>query len=197
MPEIRRQAKDCREHQCGRLNSNIQFHIIIGPFILAFHGPIHRSMFRCPDYGKYFACFSRAHHHNVPPSIIYKFIYFPFSWMAETMPETPPWQVGMIWLPAFFPHVLGVYVTVRLLKRYPQQSWLFAAIGLSMEGISCLVVPFMGSVLQLVVPLSTICFGIALIDTSLLPMLGYLVDTRHVSGCHFCHFLVLKSPKIY
>lgn len=116
--------------------------------------------------------------------------------MAETMPETPPWQVGMIWLPAFFPHVLGVYVTVRLLKRYPQQSWLFAAIGLSMEGISCLVVPFMGSVLQLVVPLSTICFGIALIDTSLLPMLGYLVDTRHVSGCHFCHFFVLKSPKI-
>lgn len=114
------------------------------------------------------------------------------------MPETPAWQVGMIWFPAFFPHVLGVYVTVRLLKRYPQQSWLFAAVGLSMEvnglfdwllqilvlflqGLSCLAVPFMGSALQLVIPLSTICFGIALIDTSLLPMLGFLVDTRHVS----------------
>lgn len=67
--------------------------------------------------------------------------------------------------PAFFPHVLGVYVTVILLKRYPQQSWMFAAIGLSMEGLSCLTVPFMGSAGQLVIPLSAICFGIALIDT--------------------------------
>lgn len=39
----------------------------------------------------------------------------------------------------------------------------------------------MTTVSQLIIPLSTICFGIALIDTSLLPMLGFLVDTRHVS----------------
>lgn len=39
----------------------------------------------------------------------------------------------------------------------------------------------MKSVSLLIIPLSTICFGIALIDTSLLPLLGYLVDTRHVS----------------
>ncbi|VDK57083.1 unnamed protein product [Cylicostephanus goldi] len=34
--------------------------------------------------------------------------------------------------------------------------------------------------MQLIIPLSFVCFGIALIDTSLLPMLGHLVDTRHV-----------------
>jgi MFS transporter, DHA1 family, solute carrier family 18 (vesicular acetylcholine transporter), member 3 len=88
----------------------------------------------------------------------------------------------MIWFPAFFPHVLGVYLTVKLLKKYSNHSWLFAAVGLAMEGVSCLAVPFMGSVYQLVIPLSTICFGIALIDTSLLPMLGRLVDTRQVWG---------------
>ncbi|KAF7637877.1 MFS domain-containing protein [Meloidogyne graminicola] len=103
------------------------------------------------------------------------------NWMYETMPNTPNWQVGMIWFPAFFPHVFGVYLTVRLLKKYPQNSWLFATIGLLIEGISCLLVPFMSNALQLIIPLSTICFGIALIDTSLLPMLGFLVDTRHVS----------------
>uniref|UniRef100_A0A914YRS3 Major facilitator superfamily (MFS) profile domain-containing protein n=1 Tax=Panagrolaimus superbus TaxID=310955 RepID=A0A914YRS3_9BILA len=103
------------------------------------------------------------------------------TWMAQTMPDTPGWMVGMIWFPPFFPHVLGVYVTVKLLRKYPQYPWLFAAIGLAMEGLSCAVVPFMTSVVQLIIPLSTICFGIALIDTSLLPMLGYLVDTRHVS----------------
>lgn len=50
-----------------------------------------------------------------------------------------------------------------------------------MEGLSCSFLPFMPSIGLLIVPLSTICFGIALVDTSLLPMLGYLVDTRHVS----------------
>lgn len=103
------------------------------------------------------------------------------NWITETMPDTPDWMMGMIWLPAFFPHVLGVYVTVKLLKLYPHSSWILAAVGLAMEGISCAVVPFMTSMWELIIPLSTICFGIALIDTSLLPLLGYLVDTRHVS----------------
>lgn len=31
------------------------------------------------------------------------------------------------------------------------------------------------------IPICGICFGIALIDTALLPMLGYLVDVRYVS----------------
>ncbi|VDL78614.1 unnamed protein product [Nippostrongylus brasiliensis] len=96
------------------------------------------------------------------------------------MPDTPVWLVGVIWLPAFFPHVLGVYVTVRLLKAFPNHTWAIATVGLAMEGISCFAVPYTTSVLQLIVPLSFVCFGIALIDTSLLPMLGHLVDTRHV-----------------
>ncbi|KAI6218827.1 Vesicular acetylcholine transporter [Aphelenchoides fujianensis] len=96
------------------------------------------------------------------------------NWMNEVMPDTPKWMLGMIWFPAFFPHVLGVY-------RYPQSPWLLALIGLAMEGLSCIFLPFMNSIVLLIIPLSTICFGIALVDTSLLPLLGYLVDTRHVS----------------
>ncbi|CAD5221744.1 unnamed protein product [Bursaphelenchus okinawaensis] len=103
------------------------------------------------------------------------------TWMAINMPDTPSWMVGMVWFPPFFPHVLGVYVTVQLLKRYPHYPYAFAVVGLAMEGISCAFIPFTTTIFQLIIPLSTICFGIALIDTSLLPMLGYLVDTRHVS----------------
>ncbi|TMS38154.1 hypothetical protein L596_004940 [Steinernema carpocapsae] len=103
------------------------------------------------------------------------------TWMTVAMKETPSWLTGMIWFPPFFPHVAGVYVTVKLAKKFPQHTWLLAAIGLAMEGLSCIVIPFTQTVGQLIIPLSTICFGIALIDTSLLPMLGYLVDTRHVS----------------
>lgn len=102
------------------------------------------------------------------------------NWMAESMPDTPVWLVGVIWLPAFFPHVLGVYVTVKLLRAFPHHTWAIASVGLAMEGIACLSVPYTTSVMQLIIPLSFVCFGIALVDTSLLPMLGHLVDTRHV-----------------
>ncbi|XP_054717887.1 vesicular acetylcholine transporter-like [Uloborus diversus] len=102
-------------------------------------------------------------------------------WMENTMGDIKEWQTGMIWLPAFFPHVFGVYTTVKLCKKYPKYQWLIAATGLGMEGISSIFVPFCTNYWLLMVPLSGICFGIAQVDTSLLPMLGYLVDTRYVS----------------
>ncbi|VDO78977.1 unnamed protein product [Heligmosomoides polygyrus] len=74
----------------------------------------------------------------------------------------------------------GFYVTVKLLRAFPHHTWAIASVGLAMEGIACLSVPYTTSVMQLIIPLSFVCFGIALVDTSLLPMLGHLVDTRHV-----------------
>lgn len=102
-------------------------------------------------------------------------------WMSQKMSDVGEDLQGLIWLPAFFPHVAGVYLTVVLMKKYPAYPWLLAAIGLVMEGLACFIVPFATSYVVLIIPLCFICFGIALIDTALLPMLGYLVDTRHVS----------------
>jgi DHA1 family vesicular acetylcholine transporter-like MFS transporter 3 len=87
----------------------------------------------------------------------------------------------MIWLPGFIPHVIGVVVTVKMSKQYPQYQWAMAAGGLALEGVCCLMIPFSKSYWVLMIPLSGICFGIALIDTALLPTLGYLVDSRYVS----------------
>ncbi|KRZ03485.1 Vesicular acetylcholine transporter unc-17, partial [Trichinella zimbabwensis] len=103
------------------------------------------------------------------------------KWMTDTMPTVTEWQIGLVWLPPFLPHVLGVYVAVKLLKRYSQISWLLAAVGLGLEGISCFIVPFATTYTGLIIPLSILCFGISLVDTALLPLLGYLVDTRHAS----------------
>lgn len=102
-------------------------------------------------------------------------------WMENTIENVEEWQMGLIWLPAFFPHVLGVYLTVKMCKKYPRYQWLVAATGLTLEGISSIFVPFSTNFWFLILPLSGICFGIAQVDTSLLPMLGYLVDTRYVS----------------
>lgn len=101
-------------------------------------------------------------------------------WMEERL-TTQNWQMGMIWLPAFFPHVLGVMITVKMSKKYPQYQWLMAACGLVLEGLCCFIIPFSSSYKVLMIPICGICFGIALIDTALLPTLGYLVDVRYVS----------------
>ncbi|KAJ8023102.1 putative vesicular acetylcholine transporter-A [Holothuria leucospilota] len=101
-------------------------------------------------------------------------------WMEDEM-QAVSWQTGIVWLPAFIPHVIGVVLTVKLAKRWPHFQWLYAAIGLVIIGLSTFVVPFCQTFSVLTIPLCGICFGVALIDTSLLPTLGYLVDTRYVS----------------
>jgi DHA1 family vesicular acetylcholine transporter-like MFS transporter 3 len=101
-------------------------------------------------------------------------------WMMDTM-NVEQWQLGMIWLPAFFPHVLGVVLTVRMAARYPQYTWVMAAFGLALEGLCCFIIPFATSYWVLMIPICGICFGIALIDTALLPTMGYVVDVRYVS----------------
>nr|XP_027203303.1 vesicular acetylcholine transporter-like [Dermatophagoides pteronyssinus] len=101
-------------------------------------------------------------------------------WMEDTM-HVEEWQMGLVWLPAFFPHVLGVYSTVYLVEKYPRLQWFFAAFGLALEGICSFILPFSKSFWFLILPISGICYGIALVDTSLLPTLGHLVDLRYVS----------------
>ncbi|KAF7488640.1 Vesicular acetylcholine transporter [Sarcoptes scabiei] len=101
-------------------------------------------------------------------------------WMEDTM-HVEEWQMGLVWLPAFFPHVLGVYSTVTLVEKYPRYQWFFAAFGLALEGVCSFILPFSRSFWFLILPISGICYGIALVDTSLLPTLGHLVDLRYVS----------------
>ncbi|KAG9275370.1 probable vesicular acetylcholine transporter-A [Astyanax mexicanus] len=102
------------------------------------------------------------------------------NWMEETM-DSSQWQIGLTWLPAFFPHVLGVYITVKLAAQYPHLQWFYGALGMVIIGASSCTVPACKNFEQLIIPLCGICFGIALVDTALLPTLAFLVDVRHVS----------------
>ncbi|XP_063162350.1 vesicular acetylcholine transporter [Candoia aspera] len=102
------------------------------------------------------------------------------NWMSSTM-NANEWQMGLAWLPAFFPHVLGVFITVKLADKYPHLQWFYGALGMVIIGASSCMVPACRNFGQLMVPLCGICFGIALVDTALLPTLAFLVDVRHVS----------------
>lgn len=101
-------------------------------------------------------------------------------WMNETM-KANEFQIGAVWLPAFIPHVLGVYLTVKLARAFPKHQWLVTAVGLTLEGLSCLIIPFCSNFGMVIIPLMIDCFGIALVDTAILPTLAHLVDVRHTS----------------
>ena len=118
--------------------------------------------------------------------------------MREKM-NASEWEMGLIWLPGFLPHITGVYLTVKLNRHYPNYHWLVATTGLLIQGIMCVFIPFCPNFGLLMIPISGICFGIrekqtlsskksfylvignALVDTALLPTLAYLVDLRHTS----------------
>ncbi len=44
--------------------------------------------------------------------------------MREEM-NASEWQMGLIWLPGFLPHITGVYLTVKFNQYYPKYQWLF------------------------------------------------------------------------
>lgn len=102
------------------------------------------------------------------------------NWMSKSMKATNA-QEGLVWLPAFLPHLAGVITTIKLADKYPSKQWLMAAAGLAIEGGSCFLIPFCTNFIALMIPISILCYGIALVDTAILPTMGFLVDTRHVS----------------
>ena len=66
-------------------------------------------------------------------------------------------------------------------RRYPQHKYLLAIGGLCLTGVSCLCLPAVSSYAQLILPISVLCFGVAIIDSAVFPTLGYIVDTRYVA----------------
>lgn len=102
------------------------------------------------------------------------------KWMQDNL-DASEWQQGLIWLPAFFPHVAGLAFAVKFSRKYPERTWLLAFCGLTLEGLFSLFIPFCDSFFLLTIPIGVICFGIALIDTALLPMLALIVDNKYSS----------------
>ena len=100
--------------------------------------------------------------------------------MMEAM-NVQQWQIGMIWLPSFFPQVVGVIFTVKIVRKFPKYQWLIAAVGLVLAGKSCVFLPYSTNYWMVMLSICFLIFSIALINTTLLPLLGHIVDTRHVS----------------
>uniref|UniRef100_A0AAY5KAH8 Major facilitator superfamily (MFS) profile domain-containing protein n=1 Tax=Esox lucius TaxID=8010 RepID=A0AAY5KAH8_ESOLU len=97
-------------------------------------------------------------------------------WMMQTMCPRK-WQLGILTLIDFFKHHDNP--TLNFFVLYSR--WLCSLIGMVLVGVSILCVPFAKNIYGLILPNFGVGFAIGMVDSSMMPIMGYLVDLRHVS----------------
>ncbi|NXH89721.1 VMAT1 protein, partial [Edolisoma coerulescens] len=127
-------------------------------------------------------------------------------WMLQTM-CSPQWQLGMAFLPASISYLIGTNLFGMLANRMGR--WLCSMIGMAVVGISLLCVPLATNIYGLIGPNAGLGFAIGkpgllrllpgappgqralrspsllrpgMVDSSMMPIMGYLVDLRHTSA---------------
>uniref|UniRef100_A0A8C4RM57 Solute carrier family 18 member 2 n=1 Tax=Erpetoichthys calabaricus TaxID=27687 RepID=A0A8C4RM57_ERPCA len=81
-------------------------------------------------------------------------------WMMETMCSRK-WQLGVAFVPASISYLIGTNIFGVLAHKMGR--WLCALLGMIIVGVSIL------------------CASTGMVDSSMMPIMGYLVDLRHVS----------------
>ncbi|XP_015783060.1 synaptic vesicular amine transporter [Tetranychus urticae] len=99
-------------------------------------------------------------------------------WMMDTM-NAPNWEQGAAFLPASISYLIGTNVFGPL--GHKMGRWLASMIGIIAIGCALIYIPMATSFEQLILPNGVIGFSIGMVDSSMMPMLGYLVDIRHKS----------------
>merc|ERR1739844_809404 len=59
--------------------------------------------------------------------------------------------------------------------------WKASLVGLAIIGVALILVPMATKQSQLIIPMAALGFGIGMVDSSMMPELGNLVDLRHGS----------------
>ncbi|NWR76243.1 VMAT2 protein, partial [Centropus unirufus] len=86
---------------------------------------------------------------------------------------------GVAFLPASISYLIGTNLFGILAHKMGR--WLCALIGMLIVGISILCVPFAKNIYGLIAPNFGVGLAIGMVDSSMMPIMGYLVDLRHVS----------------
>lgn len=96
--------------------------------------------------------------------------------MMDTM-HAQEWQLGAIFLPASVCYLVGTNLFGPLGHRVGR--WLASLIGLIIIGICLIGVSLATTINHLILPNAGLGFAIGMVDSSMMPQLGYLVDIRH------------------
>ncbi|XP_069773843.1 chromaffin granule amine transporter-like isoform X2 [Narcine bancroftii] len=99
-------------------------------------------------------------------------------WMIETM-NSPNLHLGLAFLPSTIAYMLGTNLFGVLANKMGR--WLCSLTGMVILGISMILLPFSTNIFELIGPGCGAGFSIGMIDSSMVPIMGHLVDIRHVS----------------
>jgi len=86
---------------------------------------------------------------------------------------------GMAFLPASISYAVGTNLFGPL--GHKMGRWKASLWGLAIIGIALMMVPYARSFKQLVLPMAALGFAIGMVDSSMMPELGNLVDLRHTA----------------
>ncbi|XP_071949006.1 synaptic vesicular amine transporter-like [Antedon mediterranea] len=99
-------------------------------------------------------------------------------WMIETMnPEK--WQLGIIFLPASISYLISTNIFGPY--GYRIGRWLCAMLGILITAGAMVLISFSTSIPDIITPNLLLGFAVGMVDSTMLPLMGYLVDIRHVS----------------
>ncbi|XP_062714853.1 synaptic vesicular amine transporter isoform X2 [Aedes albopictus] len=97
-------------------------------------------------------------------------------WMMDNMGASR-WEQGVTFLPASISYLIGTNLFGPLGHRIGR--WLAALLGLVIIGLCLLCIPMATSIQHLIIPNAGLGFAIGMVDSCMMPELGYLVDIRH------------------
>ncbi|XP_066904335.1 synaptic vesicular amine transporter isoform X3 [Halyomorpha halys] len=97
-------------------------------------------------------------------------------WMMDTM-GAGRWKQGITFLPASISYLIGTNVFGPL--GHKMGRWLATLLGLIIIGICLMCIPLAHNINHLIIPNAGLGFAIGMVDSSMMPQLGYLVDIRH------------------
>ncbi|XP_050703680.1 synaptic vesicular amine transporter-like [Eriocheir sinensis] len=97
-------------------------------------------------------------------------------WMMDTM-DAPEWQLGIVFIPASISYLIGTNLFGPL--GHLMGRWLASLLGLFVIGICLMSIPSATQINHLIAPNAGLGFAIGMVDSSMMPELGYLVDLRH------------------
>ncbi|XP_040271844.1 chromaffin granule amine transporter-like [Bufo bufo] len=100
------------------------------------------------------------------------------SWMLENM-CSPIWQLGLVFLPAGVAYALCTNLFGFL--SYKMKRWLCALVGMIITGVSLILIPRPSNIYDLIGPNIATGIAVGMIDASIMPIMGQLVDLRHTS----------------
>ncbi|CAF0998137.1 unnamed protein product [Adineta ricciae] len=99
-------------------------------------------------------------------------------WMMSTM-KASEFQQGAAFLPASIAYLIGTNLFGPMAHKIGR--WLCCMIGLILIAIALMGVPMATSIYGLIIPNGLLGFAVGMVDSSMMPAMGYLVDIRHAS----------------